>query len=295
LQLGPRGTERRIFAVTSPAAGTGKTSLTLAMGVSFAATNAKTLIIDCDMVGGGLTLRVDAIIRRKIGQILLRAGLVNQQQLDAAMKIAQNSQRKIGEVLVDLKVVSTDDLQRALTAQLDMPVGMLDALAGEDLENCIAETGIDNLSILPLGAASGTDVSKLSPTSIRVILEKAKQRFDTILIDTGPVPGSLEASVVAAAADAVVMVVSRGEQRPMAERSIQHLREIGAVLAGMVFNRAEGRDVEISTTTNRLSSIERSGFRSVSSPNQAEATGKFGPVARAVTSRAVGTKNEPKS
>jgi len=58
LQLGS-GREKRIFAITSPAAGTGKTSLTLSLGVSFAASSCRTLIIDCDLIGGGLTARVD--------------------------------------------------------------------------------------------------------------------------------------------------------------------------------------------------------------------------------------------
>jgi len=110
-----------------------------------------------------------------------------------------------------------------------------------------------------------------------------------VLIDTGPVPGSLEASVAAAAADGVVLVVSRGEHRPMAERSIQHLLDIGASLAGMVFNRAEGRDMDFATTTKRLSSFDRRGMRSVSKrQNEQDAadTEGMGPMALAVATKA---------
>ncbi|MEX0742674.1 MAG: hypothetical protein WD079_07730, partial [Phycisphaeraceae bacterium] len=61
LQIGPESTSRRVFSVTSPGVGNGKTSLTLALGLSFARAGAKTLLIDFDLGSGGLTERVNAI------------------------------------------------------------------------------------------------------------------------------------------------------------------------------------------------------------------------------------------
>jgi polysaccharide biosynthesis transport protein len=291
LQIGHASQGRRVFAVTSPASGTGKTSLTLALGVSFAASNARTLIIDCDVIGGGLTHRVERIIKRRIGQIFKREGLVTQQQLELAMKLANNSQKKLGEILVELNFLTVDDVKHALDLQEGNPVGMLDALSGEPLEECVAETGIAGLHILPLGSAMPSDVSKLSPHTIGKLIRTAREQYDCVLIDTGPVPGSLEASVVAAEADGVVVVVSRGEHRPLAEKSIQHLQDIGARVAGMVFNRAEGRDMDLSTTNQRLSSIDRGGRKQnveVVDPAQGE---RFGPVALAVATRQPASNN----
>jgi succinoglycan biosynthesis transport protein ExoP len=301
LQIGP-GTgprnagpaDRRVFAVTSPAAGTGKTSLTLALGVSFAAagsgagsggspSNGRTLIIDCDIVGGGLTARVEAIIRRRIGQIFRREGILSQQQLDTALRLAHNSQRKLGEILVELGYLSPDDVARALALQEETPIGLLDALAGEDLQACVAETGIAGLYILPLGGALPADVSRLSHRALADLLTRAREHFDTILIDTGPIPGSIEAAAVTAAADGVILVVSRGEHRPLAEKAIQYLRELGAVLAGMVFNRANDDDMQASTTATRLSSFDRSG-RPRTVPEAADT--KLGPIAGAVATSA---------
>ena len=62
-----------------------------------------------------------------------------------------------------------------------------------------------------------------------------------MLIDTGPVPGSLEASVVASQVDEVILTVARGEQRALAERSATHLSALGARVAGIVFNRGSQR------------------------------------------------------
>jgi Mrp family chromosome partitioning ATPase len=134
--------------------------------------------------------------------------------------------------------------------------------------------------------------------ALRSVIKQARELYDTVLIDTGPVPGSLEASAVAAAADAVVLVVSRGEQRPLAEKSIRHLHDIGASVAGLVFNRAEQRDMDLTATTGRLGSYERSVLpsRDGQAAERAEAP-KLGPVALAVaTRRPTGTSgNKPQS
>ena len=297
LQISTGGAGAGVFSVTSPASGSGKTSLTLALGVSFAAANSRTLMIDCDIIGGGLTSRVDAIVRRKVGQVLRQQGLITQQQLETALRAASGSRKLIGQVLVELGFVSQDDLDEALAAQRMTAIGMMDVIVGADsLQDCIADTGIQGLSILPLGSAAPMDVSKLSPSAIRRLIEQVRHAYDVVLVDTGPVPGSLEASVAAASADGVILVLARGEHRALAERSIQHLRDIGARLAGMVFNRAEGRDMEFSTTANRTSSYERrSGMVppvGVGGPVDVEAepvagtrrqSQSFGPVATAVT------------
>ena len=57
LQIQGGARNHNVFAVTSPVAGRGKTTLTHALGVSFAHANARTLLIDCDMIGGGLSAR----------------------------------------------------------------------------------------------------------------------------------------------------------------------------------------------------------------------------------------------
>ena len=59
LQINGGTEERRVFAVTSASPGDGKTSLTLALGLSYAACGTRTLLIDCDLVGAGLTARMN--------------------------------------------------------------------------------------------------------------------------------------------------------------------------------------------------------------------------------------------
>jgi capsular exopolysaccharide synthesis family protein len=217
LQINTGTDERRVFAVTSAAPGDGKTSLTLALGLSYAACGTRTLLIDCDLIGSGLTSRMN--------------------------------------------VTAVE--------------GVLEAIAHRSLLEYVRSTDIADVSILPVGTGQQLHASTLSPAALRRLIEEAKKHFDTILVDTGPVLGSIEASLVCAAADAVVLAVSRGQQRPLVEKTIQHLKNIKANLAGVVFNRAQTSDFD--------SSISGLSLRSVGSGNGHHHT-RMGPVARAVQS-----------
>jgi capsular exopolysaccharide synthesis family protein len=221
------GADRKVLLITSASAGDGKTSLTMALGLSFAASGSRTLVIDGDMIGQGLTAR--------------------------------------------LKARSSP--------------GLLEALGAGTLSGRVKKTTTQNLFILPIGQADSSHAGSISPISIRKLITEGKRIFDTIIIDTGPILGSLEATVIAAAADSVILTLARGQQRPLVERSVKQLRQLGANCVGLVFNRAEQRDFQ--------RSVGSSSIRSMSvSPTQhqrmllgeSEAESRFGPLARSVAS-----------
>ncbi len=277
LQVMPRMDAHPAIAVTSPSPGDGKTSLTLALALSFAASGKSTLLIDCDIVGAGLTRRVNAIIRRRIGQILIRENLITPAQLREALNLAQRSGRKLGEVLVDEGYVEQAQVTHALAMQAETSVGLLDVMRGEVLEECVADTGMARLWILPVGSALAEHGATISPEGFRAVLEQARKRFDIVLVDTGPVPGSIESSVAASQADGVVLCVSRGEQGPLVRRASEHLNDIGARSLGLVFNRATPEDFSSSYGAMSSPSIPA---RIPEKPGTDRAT--FGPVASAV-------------
>ena len=287
LQVMPRLDGHPAIAITSPSPGDGKTSLTLALALSYAAAGKSTLLIDCDIVGAGLTRRINALIRRRIGQILIRENLITATELREALTSSQRSGRKLGEVLVDEGYVDADQLERALKLQSETSVGLLDVMRGEMLEECIADTGTARLWILPVGSALAEHGVSISPEGFRTVLEQARKRFEVVLIDTGPVPGSIESSVACSQADGVVMAVSRGEQGPLVKRSSEHLRDIGARALGVVFNRATPDDFS-------------SSYGSFSSPSMPArirekhevGPAQFGPVAAAVAGKPKGADPE---
>ncbi|MEX0654166.1 MAG: hypothetical protein WD534_03675 [Phycisphaeraceae bacterium] len=247
LQLSSPPQGSAVYTVSSAAAGSGKTSLTIALGMSFANAGNSTLIVDCDLTSAGLTRRMQALVRRRIGQVLLQQGLVDREQLDQGLHAAEVTGRRLGEALIAQGAVTEEQLDQALAFQEQSAMGLLDAMHGDAITDCTADTGTEHLTILPVGGATVADLKRLSPKAIKRVIDSAREHYEVILVDTGPVPGSMESSSVAAAADSVVFVVSRGDQRPRVERSIAFLESLGASLAGFVFNRAESNDEAIST------------------------------------------------
>jgi hypothetical protein len=139
-----------------------------------------------------------------------------------------------------------------LRLELQRSAGLLRALEGERLEACLLRTDHPRLFVLPVPAGSADRASELSLAFIGRLLDEARQQFDATIVDTGPVPGSFEASLVASRADAVVLTVSRGGARSDLLRAVEHLRAIEAKIAGAVFNRAEIGEVFISSGSRSL-------------------------------------------
>jgi capsular exopolysaccharide synthesis family protein len=224
--------DRKVFLITSASAGDGKTSLTMALGLSFAASGSRTLVIDGDLVGQGLTTR---------------------------LKARQSP-------------------------------GLLEALAANTLNGRIKKTTTQNLFILPVGGAESAHAGGLSPVSIRKLLAEARRVFDIVIIDTGPILGSLEAAIIGSAADAVILTLARGQHRSLVERSVRQLRQIGANIAGIVFNRAEKRDFHRSVGSASIRSL--SAHPHPVRPLLAEGAeeSRFGPLARSVASFMVAPK-----
>ena len=98
----------------------------------------------------------------------------------------------------------------------------------------------------------GTSVALMA-----VILARLRERFDVVLVDAGPVPGTDETALLAVHADSVVLVVSPEDQGPEAERALAHLEEIRARVAGIVFNRADQKDIVKTGRTMYVSQSER--------------------------------------
>ena len=115
LQIGAGA--RRIRSSPSPRPpGEGKTSLVFSLGLSYAATGVKALLIDFDIIGAGLTSRANGIVRRKIGEVLVRNGVISREQLTDALDKTRKSGKRMGETLIESGVLTQDDLDRALDA-----------------------------------------------------------------------------------------------------------------------------------------------------------------------------------
>lgn len=200
LQLNCLNDTANVLSITSSTSGDGKTSLALALGLSFAASGSRTLLVDTDLIGGGLSARLN--IRE--------------------------------------------------------PVGISEAVVSRNPMELVRETDVNGLSVLPVGNGGPQNASAFSPMAVRRLFTELRKHFDIIIVDTGPILGSIEATPVVAASDAVVLTVSRTQNRDLVEKAITQLRSVGAHIAGVVFNRANARDFERSVSGISLRSVSRS-------------------------------------
>lgn len=181
-----------VFAVTSPAPGDGKTSLIIALGLSYADSGDRTLLIDLDMIGRGLSLHFGH---------------------PAAPSLADA------------------------------------AAAKADLSGMVHETQFERLSVLPAGLGDELRISRLSPEVIRGLVESFRGEYDTVLIDSGPILGSIEAGLLAPSVDGMLMVVGRNQLRPLVKRAVDHINSVGGRVVATIFNRASIQELRQSSSS----------------------------------------------
>jgi Mrp family chromosome partitioning ATPase/uncharacterized protein involved in exopolysaccharide biosynthesis len=224
----PRERHCSVYLITSAASGEGKTSLTMSLGLSFAMTHQRTLLIDCDLVGRQLT--------------------------------------------------------RTLNAR-SFP-GFLEAMVAGSFRRKLRKPAA-NLYLLPAGNVGVNDAFSLSSVKLRPLLEEARRHFDVILIDTGPILGSTEASVLAQEVDGVLFTITRDQRRGLVERAMRRLASLDARVEGLIFNRARGTDYESSVYSNSSQrSVGAVHHAAATSPPRSENLGGFGPLVQAVASTA---------
>lgn len=174
-----------VIACTSAEPGDGKTTLIQSLGASYALTGLRTILVDLDLIGGGMSARLGLSGRR----------------------------------------------------------GIADLLTGLEPTKCIKHTSTDKLYAMPIGDTTKCKPEQLASRPIQQVIDWLRERFDVILIDTGPVLGSLEAGIVTAAADQVLLVVARGQTDNVVQAAVSRLERLGVLSTGLVFNRADPEDL----------------------------------------------------
>jgi capsular exopolysaccharide synthesis family protein len=138
-------------------------------------------------------------------------------------------------------LVDADPFGRATTRRLGVEgrEGFADCLSSPGLEG-VCQTGVPRLWVMPAGSPEGPASASLS--SVERLVRDLRGDFDRVVIDTGPLFGTLEANLVARASDGVVLVVARGQKPGEVQKTAGRLREIGVKIYGVIFNRADPQD-----------------------------------------------------
>lgn len=118
-------------------------------------------------------------------------------------------------------------------------VGLASVLAGSvGLEAALQATDVPSLSVLPAGPAPADPTMLLSHDAFAHLLGELRSRFSWVIVDTPAGLAYVDALLVAAPMDSVLMVVAAGEiVRGAEQRLLSELEGAGASVLGAVVNK----------------------------------------------------------
>jgi capsular exopolysaccharide synthesis family protein len=106
-----------------------------------------------------------------------------------------------------------------------------------DVELTVKATKIENLSLLPCGPIPPNPAELLNSRMMSLLLERAQELFDTIIIDTPPVMAVTDAQILASKCDGTVLVLSSGKtDREEVKKAKELLTKANAKLLGAILN-----------------------------------------------------------
>lgn len=122
-------------------------------------------------------------------------------------------------------------------------VGLTNFLTTElMLEDVILQTPVDNLYFMPSGTLPVDAAGILNSRRMSELIQDVKQRFDLVLVDSPPILGVSDASVLASEVDLTMIVVQhRKMPRNMLIRVKQAVENVGGNVIGVVLNNVDLR------------------------------------------------------
>jgi len=122
-------------------------------------------------------------------------------------------------------------------------VGLTNYLTTElMLEDVILQTPVDNLYFMPSGVLPSDAAGILNSRRMSELIQDVKQRFDLVLVDSPPILGVSDASVLSSEVDLTMIVIQhRKLPRNMLLRVKQAVENVGGHVIGVVLNNVDVR------------------------------------------------------
>ena len=132
-----------------------------------------------------------------------------------------------------------------------MQPGLSEVLLGEvDTVDAIQKTNQDGLLVLPAGEWDREVLQSLARGEAGGVLEKLKEEFDFIVIDSHPVLAATDSLLIGESVDAVILSVLRDvSQTPRVYAASQRLQSLGIRVLGAVVNATDPAEVYVAGQT----------------------------------------------
>jgi succinoglycan biosynthesis transport protein ExoP len=119
--------------------------------------------------------------------------------------------------------------------------GLSNFLSGNaDLESVIKRSDIPNLYYIPSGPIPPNPSELIGSKLFKSMMESLGERFDHIILDSPPVLGFADSTILSTAVDGIVLVVLGGKTpRETLQRAKEVLLQVNAKILGVVINRID--------------------------------------------------------
>ncbi len=151
-----------------------------------------------------------------------------------AVSFAQNGE-KVVLIDCDLRKPSMHRIFKVSNIE-----GLSDILIGKETFENIVKKDIENLYLIPAGKIPPNPAEMLGSKNMEKLLEKLKEQFDIIILDTAPLQAVTDAQILSTKVDATVLVVkSNVTNKDSLLQAKSLLEKVGANIIGTILNGVE--------------------------------------------------------
>ncbi len=154
-------------------------------------------------------------------------------------------------------IVDCDFVGRSLSHSLNMldRRGLKEIIKEGEIDEKLVELDRDNLCLIPIGLDEVVTPEMMQMDVVENLFEELRDKFDFVIIDTGPLSGSIESMPIAGNVDGVILALRKGRSRVPLKRCVRDLHDLNAPYLGVVLNYADKSDYKDITSVSK--SIEQ--------------------------------------
>jgi len=179
--------------------------------------------------------------RRHLGEILYKAGLVEKQALIDAIKTGKANNKRLGQVLLDLKLINEETLTKALAKQFGLKyVDLNQVTIPSDATKIVPEDLIKRHNILPLSVGNGRLKLVIGDPMDLDMMDSVRLRLNTELDCHLASPGAIR-SYIEDSLEEEVDAEEEDRLRHSIDATAAELAEVGSELAAEAM-RAQNAD-----------------------------------------------------
>jgi polysaccharide biosynthesis transport protein len=159
----------------------------------------------------------------------------------ALAKIVASENKRVLVIDGDMRKHTASDLYGCETGA----PGLSDFLSGKcpDIHEAVRESRVAGVHFIRSGPSPENPVALLKTRAMRECIAECKRNFDLVIIDSPPVLGMLDASLLGGNSNGVILVVKHGAtSAELVRRAARSLLQANAQILGIVVNMAKETD-----------------------------------------------------